>query len=45
MAVLGCGLDHVYPASNRRLYHEIAKRGALITEYAPTERPTQHYFP
>lgn len=45
VAVLGCGLDHVYPAANARLYHEISKRGALITEMGPHERPTRHGFP
>ena len=33
IAVLGCGLDITYPASNRALKEEIACRGLLVTEY------------
>ncbi len=33
LAVLGCGLDLVYPAENRQLAHDIVKQGALISEY------------
>ncbi|MDB5096073.1 MAG: protecting protein DprA [Cyanobacteria bacterium RYN_339] len=45
VAVLGCGLDQVYPHSNARLYAEIAARGALITEQAPDERASKRSFP
>ena len=33
VAVLGCGIDVVYPASNRKLFDEIAERGAVVTEF------------
>jgi DNA processing protein len=33
IAVLGTGADIVYPARNRALAHEIAERGALISEF------------
>jgi DNA processing protein len=33
VAVLGCGVDVLYPADNRKLYQEIAQRGLLITEF------------
>jgi DNA processing protein len=33
IAVLGTGLDIVYPARNRALAHELAERGALISEF------------
>jgi DNA processing protein len=45
IAVLGSGLDNVYPFSNTRLSQEIAKRGALISEY-PLDAPAlRSYFP
>ncbi len=33
IAVLGTGLDIVYPARNRELAHELAEKGALISEF------------
>lgn len=33
IAVVGTGLDLVYPASHRRLAHELAEEGALISEF------------
>jgi DNA processing protein len=33
VAVFGSGVDHVYPAENRRLAEEIAARGLLLSEY------------
>jgi len=33
VAVLGCGVDRVYPPENRGIYEEIAKKGAIISEY------------
>jgi DNA processing protein len=33
IAVLGTGADIVYPARNRALAHEIAERGALVSEF------------
>ena len=44
-AVLGHGLDHVYPADHRELYTEIAGRGCLLTEYAPGMPPVAWHFP
>lgn len=34
IAVVGTGLDIVYPARNRELAHRVAERGALISEFA-----------
>jgi len=45
VAVLGCGLDTVYPAQNRRLYEEIAATGTLVSEYPPTTPPDGFRFP
>ena len=33
MAVVGTGLDLVYPASHRKLAHQLAEEGALISEF------------
>lgn len=46
IAVLGCGLDVVYPAQNRRLAKDILKQGgALLSEYPPGTPPLKHHFP
>jgi len=45
IAVLGSGLNNVYPYSNKKLSQEIAKHGALISEY-PLDAPAlRRYFP
>jgi DNA processing protein len=33
IAVFGCGVDVLYPANNRKLYEEIAKKGLLLSEF------------
>ena len=33
IAVLGCGVDVLYPADNRKLYEDIGKRGLLVSEF------------
>lgn len=33
IAVFGCGLDHIYPAENRRLAGQIAAQGLLLSEF------------
>jgi DNA processing protein len=33
IAVLGCGVDVLYPSSNRKLYDDIARRGLLLSEF------------
>lgn len=33
LAVLGCGVDVLYPADNRKLYQQIASRGLMISEF------------
>lgn len=46
VAVLGCGLDAVYPASNRDLARRILESGgALLSEYPPGTAPLKHHFP
>jgi DNA processing protein len=45
IAVLGCGVDVVYPQRNARLAGEIMGRGALVSEYALGTRPDARNFP
>ncbi len=45
LAVLGCGVDIIYPRQNARLAAEIVERGALISEYALGTRPEARNFP
>ncbi|GAB1483841.1 DNA-processing protein DprA [Treponema sp.] len=46
IAVLGSGLDEVYPRSNRDIARRIVEAGgALISEYAPGEAPLAFHFP
>lgn len=44
VAVLGCGIENVYPAENRRLFDQIAENGALISEYPPRLPPSRGQF-
>ena len=45
LAVLGSGADVVYPASERRLYRDILRSGAVISEAPPGQRPEAGAFP
>jgi DNA processing protein len=45
IAVLGTGVDLVYPASNRRLYQQIQTQGLLLSEYANSTQPDRGNFP
>ncbi len=45
VAVLGCGLDTVYPKHHEPLFREICKRGAVISEYPPGTAPRHYHFP
>lgn len=45
IAVLGCGLDVVYPRENRRLMEEIAASGAVLSEFPPGSPPEAWHFP
>jgi len=46
VAVLGCGLDVVYPKSNKRLFDKIVKSGgAIISEFPFGEPPLKTNFP
>jgi DNA processing protein len=45
IAVLGCGLDIIYPPSNRKLYQDIASSGAVVSEYPFGTKPENFRFP
>ncbi len=45
VAVLGCGINRVYPASNAYLMKRIMETGMVITEYPPNAEPLKHHFP
>jgi len=45
VGVLGCGVDVVYPRSNRGLYGRVEGAGAVISEYGPGEAPLPWRFP
>ena len=45
IALLGHGIDRVYPAANRDLAHEISASGALVTEYPLGAPPERWHFP
>ncbi len=45
IAVVGSGLDKIYPPENRKLYEEIAAHGVIISEYDPGTNPDAVNFP
>lgn len=45
VAVLGSGIDMVYPREHTKLYDAILKRGAILTEYPPATPPEGRNFP
>lgn len=45
IAVLGSGLDNVYPRENKSLFRKIADCGAVISEFPPAMPPLAFHFP
>src|SRR5688572_9459899 len=45
LAVLGSGLDRVYPAEHKELAREIERTGLVVTEYPPPAPPLPFQFP
>lgn len=45
IAVLGTGVDVVYPYSNRQLYQQLRAQGLLVSEYPAQTQPDRNHFP
>ncbi len=45
IAVLGTGVDLIYPPSNRSLYPQILEQGLAISEYPTSTQPNRAHFP
>ncbi|NDV11453.1 DNA-processing protein DprA [Crenobacter caeni] len=45
IAVVGTGIDRVYPASNRALAHRLASEGLILSEFALGSGPLAAHFP
>ena len=45
LAVLGCGVDVIYPAHHARLYRQIRQSGAVISEFPMGSAPEPGSFP
>lgn len=44
-AVLGCGVDVVYPKTNEKLYSQLVEQGGVLSEYPPQMEPRPMLFP
>ena len=45
IAVLGTGVDTIYPHSNSQIYHEIGQQGLILSEYPAGTKPDRKNFP
>ena len=45
VAVLGCGVDVLYPPENGDLYRAILETGAIVSEFPPGTQPKPAHFP
>ncbi|MFW6007321.1 MAG: DNA-processing protein DprA [Halanaerobiales bacterium] len=45
IAVLGSGLDVIYPAENKNLFKKIQNQGVVISEFPPGTKPISGNFP
>ena len=45
IAVMGCGLDQIYPARHRNLFERICSSGLILSEYSIGVKPSRFTFP
>ena len=45
IAVLGSGLERIYPRENRPLFEKIIENGLVLSEYSLKAPPLKHHFP
>jgi DNA processing protein len=45
LAVLGCGVDQIYPKRHKDLYAEIEQKGLIVSEFPLGTKPLAHLFP
>ncbi len=45
VAIIGSGLDVIYPPENKKLFQEISEKGLIISEYPPGTQPDAQNFP
>jgi DNA processing protein len=45
IAVLGCGVDVIYPSENRNLFYQIIEHGAVLSEFPMGSPPEGGHFP
>jgi DNA processing protein len=45
VAVLGSGLETVYPRENRGLFHKVIEKGAVVSEFPAESPPLGFHFP
>lgn len=44
-AVLGSGIDRIYPVENKSLYYKLKEVGCIISQFPPTTPPLAYNFP
>ena len=45
VAIIGTGLDRIYPARNKALAHQLAESGVIVSEFALGTPPLPGHFP